>query len=282
MILILGKRKVPFTEFSDHKPQIIQSLDDSIIPEPYDFNYHLDTVQAHRHRRKRMSMNNCTDRYLLFMLDTSGSIGKKTFTRMVSNLSQLVSLFCGSTKIAAMTFGSHIYHEFCFNCKVNNKENIGAMEEAIKSIPYHGGLTHTGEAVKCACDNILTIPCGLPRQRKYRRCPAPIDVVMITDGKSNGALDVCEEVKCFRSHNFYDISTFSIGVGNTPDTDELKCIQDLNHDDTGHIFFDIESFDELEELIKEVIEYLSTPIDPSSDNSTFHLCYDLNNPLQNP
>ena len=108
MNVFSGKRKALFTKFSDHKPQTMQSLDDSIIPEPYDFNYHLDTAQAHR-RRKRMSMNNCTDRYLLFMLDTSGSIGKNTFTRMVLNLSQLVSLFCGNTKIAAMTFGTHIY-----------------------------------------------------------------------------------------------------------------------------------------------------------------------------
>ena len=100
----------------------MQSLDDSIIPEPYNFNYHLDTALAHR-RRKRMSMN-CNDRYLLFMLDTSGSVGKKTFTRMVSSLSKLVSLFCGNTKIAAMTFGSHIYHEFCFKCDINNNENI--------------------------------------------------------------------------------------------------------------------------------------------------------------
>ena len=281
VILFSGKRKAPFTEFSDHKPQAMQSLDDSIIPEPYNFNYHLDTALAHQSRRKRMSMN-CNDRYLLFMLDTSGSIGKKTFTRMVSNLSQLVPLFCGNTKIAAMTFGSHIYHEFCFKCDVNNGQNIFAMEEAIKSIPYHGGWTHTGEAVKCACDNILTIPCGLPKRKEYRKCPAPIDVVIITDGKSNGDLDVCEEVKCFGSHNFYDISTFSIGIGNTPDTDELKCIQDLDQDNTGHIFFDIENFEELEELIKEVIEYLSTPIDPSSDNPTYHLCYDLNDPLQNP
>ena len=136
------------------------------------------------------------------MLDTSGSIEKKIFTRMVSNLSQLVPLFCGNTKTSAMTFGSHIYHEFCFKCDVNNGQNIYAMEEAIKSIPYHGGWTRTGEAVKCACDNILTIPCGLPKRKEYRKCPAPIDVVIITDGKSNGDLDVCEEVKCFSSHNF--------------------------------------------------------------------------------
>ena len=278
VITFSERRRTLFAEFSDHRPQNMHTLDDSIIPEPYNLNYHLHAAQAHR-RRKRMSMNNCNDRYLLFMLDTSGSIGEKTFTRMVSNLSQLVTYFCGNTKIAVITFGTYIYHEFCFKCKF--QKNKIALKEAIKNIPFHGGSTRTGEAVKCACDNILTIPCGLPKRKKYRRCPAPIDVVIITDGKSNGPLDVCEEVKCFSSHNFYDITTFSIGIGNTPDTDELQCIRDLDHD-AGHIFFDIKSFDELEDLIEEVIKYLFTPIDPSSDNSTTHECYNLNNPLQNP
>ena len=139
------------------------------------------------------------------MLDISGSIGKNTFTRMVSNLSELVPLFCRNTKIAAMTLGSHSYHKFCFKCPVNNNEQIQA---AIKGITYHGGWTHTGEAVKCAYDNILTVPCGLPNNKSYSECPAPIDVVIITDGKSNGNLDVCEEAKCLHNHSFYNISRY--------------------------------------------------------------------------
>ena len=77
-----------------------------------------------------------------------------------------------------------------FKCPVNNNEQIQA---AIKGITYHSGWTHTGEAVKCACDNILTVPCGLPNQKSYCECPFPIDVVIITDGKSNGNLEVCKE-----------------------------------------------------------------------------------------
>ena len=263
------------------KLQSVPIIDNSIIPEPFDLKYYLNAAQAHR-RKRRMSSNrrcNSTDRYLLFMLDTSGSIGSAAFTRMTTKLSELVFYFCGNTKIAAMTFGSHIYHEFCFNCKDINRED--QILDAIKNIPYHGGLTHTGEALKCACDNILTIPCGLPKRRKYRKCPAPIDIVMITDGHSNGQLDACEEAKCLHNHPFYDISTFSIGVGNNINEVELDCIKNLDSDDLGHIFFDVDSFDELEELIGKVIEYLSTPIDddPSSGEETYHKCYDLDNPL---
>jgi len=212
------------------------------------------------------------------MLDTSGSITKTTFTNMVSNLSELVPLFCGNTKIAAITFGSHIYHEFCFKCPANN---IDQIQKAIKTIPYHGGGTYTGEAVKCACDNILTIPCGLPNRKKYRRCQAPIDVVIITDGKSNGKLDVCKEAKCLHNHPFYDINTFSIGVGNY-NIQELNCIKD-DDDDGHHIFFGLDDFDEMEELIKIIIDYLSTPISSAispDDLTNYRQCYDLNDPLQ--
>ena len=272
---VLGKRKRRqnlLREIPNDRVKTLPILDKSIIPEPFDLNYHLDAAQAHRRRRQ---MTTCNDRYLLFMLDTSGSIGRNTFTRMVTNLSELVFYFCGNTKIAAMTFGSHVYHEFCFNCEAVNR--IDAIQEAIQSIPYHGGGTRTGEAVKCACSNILTIPCGLPNRGEYGICPAPIDVVIITDGKSNGNLRVCEEAECLHSHPFYDISTFSIGVGINPNEDELNCIEDLDDDDVGHIFFDMDSFDDLENLIENVIEYLTTPIGPNNNIPT---CYDLNNPLR--
>ena len=77
-----------------------------------------------------------------------------------------------------MTFGSYIYLEFCFKSEVNKGENVYAKEEASKNIPYCGGSTCTGEAVKCACDNILNviITCGLPKEDEYNNCPAPINI----------------------------------------------------------------------------------------------------------
>ena len=106
-----------------------------------------------------------------------------------------------------------------------------------------------------------------------------IDVVIITDGKSNGNLDVYEEAKCLHNHSFYNISTFSIGIGNY-NTAELNCIEDGDNDN-GHIF-DFDDFNELEELIQIVIDYLTTPINstlPPDDPTNYHLCYNLNKPL---
>lgn len=265
------KRKNALAEFFDYKPQII---DNSITPEPYNFTKQMDTLNIH-HRRRREN-NICEDRYLLFMLDTSGSIGNSTFINVVSNLSTLVFYFCGNTKVAAITFGSCTYHEFCFKCDVNDQSDPWKLQEAIQRIRYHGGLTYTGEAFDSVCKNILTIPCGLPNRKDYTKCPAPIDVVVITDGKSNGILKACEEAKCLHNHAFFDINTFSIGVGNY-DLAELNCIEDLDSDDVGHIFFDLDNFDEIGELIAEVEEYLSTPL--NSAGTLFPYCYDLNIPF---
>jgi len=67
-----------YAELPDNKLQTIPILDYSITPEPYNFIQHIDAIHTHHHKRRQRFT--CGDRYLLFMLDTSGSIGRTTFT----------------------------------------------------------------------------------------------------------------------------------------------------------------------------------------------------------
>lgn len=212
----------------------------------------------------------CNDRYVLFILDTSGSVGHITFKKLVESLSKLVPLFCKNTKIAAMTYGSHIYHEFCFNCFESDDTFRTNLRKAMSSIPYHGGFTHTGRAIQCACDEILTTACGLPTEEKYKECPAPIDVVILTDGRSNGPLDVCKTAKCLHNQAIYDVNTFAIGVKNFNQA-ELDCIVDQNDLNVKSIFY-MDNFKELESLIKEAVNYLVTP----GLDGKFRTCYNPN------
>ena len=216
-MFVAGRRK-DTTLLHEMSPahKIYQPLNEDITPIQFDLQNHLSNIREH-HRQRRSA---CHDRYLLFILDTSGSVGSATFSRMVNNLSVLVPLFCDNTKVAAITFSSEIYHHFCFNCY-----NMQEAKSAIASIKYRGGLTHTGRTLKCTCEEILTASCGLPSEDEYRNCPAPIDVIVITDGHSNGPLDVCEQAKCLHNHPFYDINTFTIGVKNY-NQKELDCIVD--------------------------------------------------------
>jgi len=94
-------------------------------------------------------MTTCNDQYLLLMLDASGSIGRKSIENMVGNLSDFVPLFRGNTKIVAITFGMkyiRMRNSGSFNCNVNNRRK--KLKQAIKSIRYCGGGTHTRRAVK--------------------------------------------------------------------------------------------------------------------------------------
>lgn len=273
MYCIAGKREAILTAMSEHYPySSFPVLQDNIIPHPFNLDDELNAINKHHRRQRRMSPC-CDDRYVLFVLDTSGSIGRTTFTKMVNSLSQLVTLFCKNTRIAAITFGRDIYHEFCFNCFENDNPLRTNLISAISSIPYHGGSTHTGRALKCTCDEILTTECGLPSAEKYKECPAPIDVVVLTDGRSNGPLDVCETAKCLHDHPLYDVNTFAIGVDNF-DQAEMDCIVNQNDLNVKNIFY-LESFDEFELLINKTVTYLLTP----GPNGDYRTCYNPNKQL---
>ena len=265
-----GKRDTFFTTLSElHSHPSLSALHPNITPEPYDLDDQLKVIKKHHHIRRRMSTC-CSDRYVLFVLDTSGSIGQTKFTSMVNSLSRLVPLFCKNTRVAAMTFGTDIYHEFCFDCFENDDKYRTKLRQAVSSIPYHGGSTRTGRALKCACEEILKEKCGLPKEKDYKECPGPIDVIVLTDGHSNGPLDVCQTAKCLHDQNVYDVNTFAIGVNNFNQA-EMDCIVDQNDLNVDNIFY-MNDFNELETLITDIHMYLQQP----SPGGIPRSCYNLN------
>ena len=74
-IYTIGKRETAFAMLSELQPHpSYPVLHDDIIPEPFNLDEELNAIQKHHHRQRR-NPTCCNDRYLLFMLDTSGSIG---------------------------------------------------------------------------------------------------------------------------------------------------------------------------------------------------------------
>ena len=210
-------------------------LHDNSIPLPFDLEKELK--KAHRHRRGTTS----TQRYILFMLDTSGSIGNEGFTEVKDVLHEFIPLFCSEEiKFAVMTFSHIMKQEICFKCQQGNQDK-NKVKLAVKSIKYRGGGTDTGTAAQCACSHMLSSACGyFPR----RLNPPSIDVLFFTDGKSNGPVDVCDAVRCFE--NFRNINVFTIGIGSSIRQSELRCIVG-NLGDRNSAFF-VSSFDQLTQL----------------------------------
>ena len=209
---------------------------------PFDLDKELSHIKAHRQKRQGTDRK---DKYVLYILDSSGSIGETNFKKMRNVTAQFSLFYCQGTKIAAISYNNQVYKNYCFNC---DQRKTVIRYNAIKSIPYRAGLTASGDAIQCACDYMLNSPCGFPRTSGQN---APeVDVVFITDGYSNHGKDVCTAANCWSS--FYNINVFPIGIGNGVNYRELGCIK--GNIGNGVSQFNLKDFSELFTLLADVKE----------------------------
>ena len=196
------------------------------------FSTHDHTV----HRKKRQCTRAAT-RYVLFILDTSGSIGLSNFNAVKKIIAAISSKFCDHLKMALITYSNEINLEFCFNCYGHRQD----IYNATMNTQYRGGTTHTHDAVKCACQTMLSAACGIPKGINQEN----IDVVILTDGKHNGPCksQLKSAIGCL--HGRSNINTFGIGIG-TVNADAVNALVDV-HDET-HIFR-VASFEQLKQLL---------------------------------
>ena len=222
----------------------------NIEPEPLPFNPIPFDFTKHRSRYRRQS-SYCDSpdsiRHVLFMLDTSGSIGSENFHMMTDSLSKLVGHFCHKIKIAVMVFNHDHYIEFCFDCFDNDCTGRNNVRERMRNIQYNGGLTHTASATQCACANVLKPRCGFDSS-STRAC---LDVVYITDGHSNDPdLDVCSTVECLHFIPNTDLNIFVIGIGNNVNKAELSCIaRNRNRNYRANAIFRVDNFQSFSQAI---------------------------------
>ena len=166
---------------------------------------------------------------------------------MKNAIATIVPLFCSQIKVALVSFSTKIKLEFCFNCYKDTLYGRWAAMEAINNIEYMSQLTYTGATAKCICDNILQESCGISTT------PDCLDVIFITDGKSNDRnLEVCEEVKCL--HSKTGVSTFALGIKGY-DKDEIKCITKASDDSQ---IFEYETFQDFKQSIEELVGLISS------------------------
>ena len=179
----LGRRSIR----EEMKHPLMNRRHATVEPEPLPIDPTPFNIMEHGGRYRRHS--NCEYQHILFVLDTSGSIGAEEFKNVTNLLGQLTPLFCKPIKIAVMTFDHEYFVEFCFNEYDNS--NIGRINAgaAISSIQYiRDGQgpgtrwTHTAGAVQCVCNYILSPLCHL--EVAPNGC-IDVDVVFITDGRAN-------------------------------------------------------------------------------------------------
>ena len=208
--------------------------------------------------RRRGSCKPDGIQHIVFVLDTSSSIGKEEFESLTAALSALPPLFCRPIRISVLTFDHEYFVEFCFDCFDNTCSGRLDAGSAIRKIQFHrpgARFTHTAGAAKCVCDLILTTKCGLDADASC------IDVVFITDGRSNDPYrNVCDDVSCL--HNRYGVNTIAIGIGDV-DKQEINCIGegDIGYGQYAYNFY---SYYEFENVLQEIVYILSTSYDDYS------------------
>ena len=110
-----------------------------------------ERVNAIHERRRRQACPSGT-RHVLFIVDTSGSMGQTTFNKVRDLLASISEKLCDRLRVAMMTYSDEINLEFCFNCYTDRRD----IFNAIRRVQYRGGQTHTTDATKCACQTMLT------------------------------------------------------------------------------------------------------------------------------
>ena len=228
-----------------------QPDDDEPKPIPFDRFEHGPNLRQRRQTECDDEVQN-----VLFVLDTSGSIGPTEFKRMRNALSNLTPLFCRQVQFALITFDHYVNLEFCFNCFDNTLQGRRAAQTAIRTARYRGGWTHTAGTARCICEDLIRYrSCGIDITNPLK-C---IDIVFITDGKSNDpSLEVCEEVKCL--HDRVGINTYAIGINSgsgiqpSYDVDELECI---DHYSDAISAFQFTNFSDFEDSITNIVTRLT-------------------------
>ena len=240
-------------------------MDKNTAPQEFDVEEHLASIRHSRYKRQSAKR-----RYVLFILDNSGSIGAANFNTMVKSLSKLAPLFCGNALFAVMTYDDIMVREFCFDScdqldRINGNLVAGAkLFQAIASVQYRNGpKTRSGDAIKCACTDLLHYSCGF-----YNEPTSLIDVIFLTDGQSNRGENVCTATRCLNVFPKERVGVVTIGVGDKIDYNELNCIKG-DRGANSHIF-DVANSAQLDSLLTAVVNNL---------NSTQRICQQCCNPL---
>jgi len=167
---------------------------------------------------------------LLFLLDESGSVGRRNFRLALRFMESVVSFYdisSDGTRVSVITFSTGATTEFNFD----TYSSLQQVQEAIRGIGYSEGLTRTALAL-----NLATEAFNNPDTSGARPLSAGIPrvVVLLTDGRSN-TYSITQPAINLQAAG---VSVYSIGIGNYYLNELLFIASDP---DSDHVFL-LESY----------------------------------------
>ncbi|KAK2188835.1 hypothetical protein NP493_122g04028 [Ridgeia piscesae] len=151
---------------------------------------------------------------LTFLIDSSGSIGKTNWPKMLNFMKKLSSKLTVSpdrARIAVVSFGNKATLHF----GLDSHASLKSTEAAIDQIRWKDQWTNTGDALRVMKDQVF-------KKEHGDRSNAPNVAVLITDGPSNK--DSWQTVPAAEAARNAGINIFVIGVGSDIDPMEMKDI----------------------------------------------------------
>ncbi|XP_044535330.1 collagen alpha-4(VI) chain-like [Gracilinanus agilis] len=183
---------------------------------------------------------------LVFLVDSSTSIGPENFQKVKSFLYSLVlGLEIGrdQVRVGLAQFNNNIYKAFLLN-QFPLKSNV---LEQILSLPYRPGGTRTGSALDFLRTEFFTESAG-----SRAKDNVPQIVILVTDGESND--EVAEAASRLKEQG---VSIYVVGI-NVQDVQELKTIASKPLE---KFLFSIEDFNILEGLSGNILPTLCSAVE---------------------
>ncbi|XP_053374018.1 collagen alpha-1(XII) chain-like [Mercenaria mercenaria] len=207
---------------------------------------------------------------VIFLVDSSGSIGDDNFNHIKEFIKQTIKTFdigLTRTRVGLILFNSHATMIFPLD-KYDTRHDL---LNAVENIVYSPGGTNTGAALE------------LLRTQGFKndRPNAPNIAFLITDGYSTDKNATMEQAALAKENN--QIQVVATGIGQLLDMQELSDIASANPSTNRSLIYHVDDFDELhvfslEKILASVICGIELS-SPSSSTATpllpvTHSCFD--------
>ena len=158
---------------------------------------------------------------VVFVIDSSGSIGQANFQKMVRYVAEAVRGFKDGTSVGVVTYSSGA------NVTVRMSRKSASVLAKIASISYTGGGTDTAAGIKTGRALLMQ---GEKNKMKV--------MVVLTDGESDSSSKTTEEASATKLEG---VRVYAIGIGAGPSQKEIKSIASFPNTRYAHSIDDFAS-----------------------------------------
>ena len=152
---------------------------------------------------------------LIFVLDSSGSVGSGNFQNVrnfASNLVSQLEIGPDNTQVGLINFASSAQSVF----HLNTHQDSSSLLQAIANVPYTSGGTDTAAGLTALLSAFSTMNGARPSQEGIPRV-----AIVVTDGRSNSFTATVAAANNVHAQN---IIVYAVGVGDNIDIAELNAI----------------------------------------------------------